>query len=112
MSELHGLQLGLADIEATGAKLAAISVDTVDENRGVVERLGLSFPVLSDPELAATDAFGLRHPGANPYAVPPASGDVPRPAVYVFENGVVRWRELTDSWRIRVTPERVLTALR
>lgn len=112
MSELHGLQLGLAPIEATGAKLAAISVDTVEENRGVVERVGLSYPVLSDPELVAVDAFGLRHPGANPYAVPPASGDVPRPAVYVLENGVVRSRELTDSWRVRVTPQRVVDALR
>jgi peroxiredoxin len=111
MSELHGLQLGAADIGATGAKLVAISVDSVEENRGVVERVGLSFPVLSDPDLVAVDAFGLRHPGGNPTAVPPANGDIPRPAVYVLENGVVRSRELTDNWRVRVTPERVLAAL-
>jgi peroxiredoxin len=112
MSELHGLQLRAADFQAAGAKLVAVSVDSVELNRGVVEKLGLSFPVLSDPELVAIDAFGLRHRGGNPMPDPGTSGDIARPAVYVIENGTIRWRDLTDSYRIRVDPDDVLAALR
>jgi peroxiredoxin Q/BCP len=112
MSELHGLQLRAADFQAAGAKLVAISVDSVEQNRGVVEKFGLSFPVLSDPELSAVDAFGLRHRGGNPMVEPPASADISRPAIYVIEGGAIRWRNLTDSYRIRVDPDDVLVALR
>jgi peroxiredoxin len=112
MSELRGLQLRASDFQAAGAKLVAVSVDPVEQNRGVVERLGLSFPVLSDPELRAIDAFGLRHVGGYPMAEPPATGDIARPAVYVIDAGAIRWRDLTDSYRIRVDPDDVLAALR
>ena len=111
MSELHGLQLRASDFEAAGAKLVAVSVDSVELNHGVVEKLGLSFPILSDPELVLTDAFRLRHAKANPFAEPPASGDTARPAVYVIDDGVIRWRDLTDSYRVRVDPDDVLAAL-
>lgn len=112
MSELHGLQLRASDFAAAGAKIAAVSVDSVELNRGVVEKVGLSFPVLSDPERVATDAFGLRHAGGNPLAQSPAEADVARPAVYVIESGTIRWRDLTDSYRVRVDPDDVLDALR
>ncbi len=112
MSELHGLQLRASDFEAAGAKLVAVSVDSVELNRGVVERLGLSFPILSDPEFAAVDAFGLRHEKGSPFAEPPLTGDIARPAVYVIDDGVIRWRDLTDSYRVRVDPDDVLAALR
>ena len=112
MSELRGLQLRASDFQAAGAKLVAVSVDPVEQNRAVVERLGLSFPVLSDPELRAIDAFGLRHVGGYPMAEPPATGDIARPAVYVIDGGAIRWRDLTDSYRIRVDPDDVLEALR
>jgi peroxiredoxin len=112
MSELHGLQLRASDFEAAGAKLVAVSVDSVEQNRGVAEKVGLSFPVLSDPDLVAVDAFGLRHPGGNPFPEPGRSADIARPAVYVIDGGVIRWRDLTDSYRVRVDPDDVLAALR
>ena len=112
MSELHGLQLRVTDFEAAGAKLVAVSVDPVERNRGVVEKLGLGFPLLSDPELVAIDAFGLRHRGGNPFPEPGMSGDIARPAVYVLENGTIRWRHLPASYRVRVNPDDVLAALR
>jgi peroxiredoxin len=112
MSELHGLQLRAADFQTAGAKLVAVSVDSVEQNRGVVESLGLTFPVLSDPELSAIDAFGLRHRGGNPFPQPGDSADIARPAIYVIENSVIRWRNLTDSYRVRVDPNKILAALR
>ena len=112
MSELHGLQLRASDFEAAGAKLVAVSVDSVELNRGVIEKLGLTFPVLSDPGFVAVDAFGLRHVGGNPFPEPPSTGDISRPAVYVIDDGAIRWRDLTDSYRVRVDPDDVLAALR
>jgi peroxiredoxin len=97
MSELRGLQLSIDDFRARGSDVIAICVDSVETNREVSERLGLDFPILSDPDLAAIDAFGLRHPGGSPYG----GGDVSRPAVFVVRDGVVRWRHLTDNWRVR-----------
>lgn len=112
MSELRGLQLRASDFESAGAKLVAISVDSVELNRGVVEKLGLGFPVLSDPELVAIDAFGLRHRGGYPLAEPPATGDIARPATYVIEGSTIRWRDLTENYRVRVDPTRVIEAIR
>jgi peroxiredoxin len=111
MSELHGLQLRATDFEAADAKLVAVSVDSVEQNRGVVEKLGLTFPLLSDPGFVAVDAFGLRHVGGNPMAEPPATGDIARPAIYVISDGAIRWRYLTDSYRVRADPDDVLAAL-
>jgi peroxiredoxin len=112
MSELHGLQLRASDFQAAGAKLVAVSVDSVERNRGVVEKLGLTFPVLSDPGLAAVDAFGLRHRGGNPFPLEGDSADISRPAVYVIDGGAIRWRGLTDSYRVRMDPDEILAALR
>lgn len=111
MSELHGLQLRASEFESAGAKLVAVSVDSVEQNRGVVEKLGLSFPVLSDPQLVAIDAFGLRHVGGYPMAEPPATGDIARPATYVIQNSTILWRDLTDNYRVRVDPSRVIAAI-
>ncbi len=111
MSELRGLQLRASDFQAAGAKLVAVSVDGVEQNRAVVEKLGLTFPVLSDPDLAAIDAFGLRHRGGNPMAEPPATGDIARPATYVIESSTIRWRDLTENYRVRIDPTRVLEAI-
>jgi peroxiredoxin len=110
MTELHGLQLRETEFEAKGAKLVAVSVDSVEQNREVAERLELGYPILSDAQLAATDAFGIRHPGGNPFKSG-TDADIPRPATYVFANGVVTWRDLTDNFRVRTDPQRVLDAV-
>jgi len=106
MSELQGLQSRIADFRASGTKVLAISPESVEQNDEVVGWLGLDFPILSDGELVATDAFGLRHSGAAP-----GGGDIPRPATYIIEGGTTRWRDLTDNWRIRPRPDDLLAAL-
>ncbi len=110
MTELHGLQLREQEFAAKGAKLVAVCVDPVQQNRKVAERLGLGFPILSDPDLVAIDAFGLRHVGGNPFESGPAA-DVAHPATYVFSGGVARWRDLTTNFRVRTNPQRVLDAV-
>ena len=63
--------------------------------------------ILSDPDLTAIDAFGLRHVGGSM-----EGGDISRPAIYVVRDGVVRYRALTDNWRVRMRPEDLLEVVR
>jgi peroxiredoxin len=107
MSELHGLQTRITEFEKAGATVMAVSPDTVEENRGVVERFGITYPILSDPDLALTDALGLRHVGAKP-----GGGDVPRPATFIIQDGRIVWHDLTDNWRIRIKADDLLAAFR
>lgn len=108
MSALHGLQARIDDFEKLGARVIAISPDTVTQNRDVARKLGLGFPILSDDALEATNALGLLHAGGGP---PPDMADIPRPAVFIVEDGTIRWRALTDNWRVRVQAEPLLEEL-
>lgn len=107
MSELQGLQSRIQDIRGTGAELVAISVDSVDENRRVVNKLDLGFPILSDPDATAITDYGLLHSGGGI-----GGTNIARPATLLIgPDGVVRWRQLTDNWRVRVRPEQVIEAI-
>lgn len=89
--------------------MIAVSVDPPDVNRSVRERNGLDFPVLSDPDLIAIDAFGVRHDVGES---PGGAAAIARPAVFVLdEEGRIVWRHLTDNWRIRLRAETVLEVL-
>ena len=102
------MQSRISEFRQTGAEVVAICVDSIEKNAGVVTRLNLDFPILSDPDLKATDAFGLRHKDG----YPPNGTDIARPGIFIIDrDGVVRWRKLAENWRIRVRPETVLEHL-
>ncbi len=87
--------------------MIAISVDSVEENRKVAEKLGLDYRILSDGDREVIKAYGLLHPGASM-----DGGDIARPATLVIDaDGIVRWRNLTENWRVRVRPDAVVMAL-
>jgi len=109
MSALDGLNDRIADFDAAGARILAVSPDSEAENRMVAQKLGLDFPILSDAQLELTQALGLVHEGGG---VPPDFKDIPRPAVFILRDGTIRWRALTDNWRIRVRPDALLAELR
>ena len=88
--------------------MLAICADSVEDNAGAVERAKLEFPILSDPDLVAADAFDLRHKEASIDRV----SDIARPAVFILDrDGVVRWKQITDNWRVRVRAKDVLEQL-
>jgi peroxiredoxin len=94
------------DFRRRGARVVAVVVDPVSKNAEVARRLGLEFPILADPDLTVIDRFGLRHAGGIPGA------DIARPATFVLDGeGVVRWRDLTENYRIRPHPDDVLRAI-
>jgi len=97
----------LPEIQNTGAEVIAVSVDTIEESARLADGLGLDFPILSDVEQRAIHDWGLVHEGGRP-----GGGAIARPAIYIVEpGGRISWRNLTDNWRVRVRPERLLEIL-
>jgi peroxiredoxin len=53
------------------------------------------------------DGYGVRHKAGGP-----ENKDIARPATFIVDrSGVVRWRDLTENYRIRVRPQRILEQL-
>jgi peroxiredoxin len=101
------LQSRIQDIRAAGADVVAVSVDPPDRARQVVDRLALEFPVLSDADRSAIAAYGVVHAAGGV-----GGDDIARPATFLIgPDGTVLWRDLTDNWRVRVRPERILEAI-
>ena len=74
----------LGEIEAAGAALVGISVDSTDSHRAFRERLGLTMPLLADfhPKGEVCRAYGTY---SEEY------GKSGRALVLIDESGVVRW---------------------
>ena len=66
--------------------------------------LGLSFPVLADPECATIRAYGVLNED---------SGKIPHPAALVIDKeGVVRFVRVDVDYKVRPEPEELIAALR
>lgn len=76
------------------------------------QRDGIGFGILLDPDLATTrqlgwyDKAGLKHATRKvlgvPIGVPVGYQRMPRPAtVLLDEDGIVRWLDVTDDYRLR-----------
>jgi peroxiredoxin len=124
--DLKALQATLPDISGTGASLVAISPQSVANGRKTVEDLGLSFPILSDPNNAIADLFGIRYRlpdeltslyknfGVNlPVINGDASWSLPMPARFVIDRGgIIRYAEVSGDYTKRPDPNVLLPILR
>ena len=100
------MQSRLEDIHVADAEILAVVVDPVEKNLDLSGMIDLEYQILSDPDLRVIDAYGVRHEDGG------LEGDIARPAVFILDReGRVVWRDLTDNWRIRVRPERLLEHL-
>lgn len=82
-------------------------MDSPDTNAVLARDAGLEFPILSDPDLHTTDAYGLRHPGGGP-----DGQDIAHSAsVLIDRDGIVRWVYVTRNVRVRPLPEVVVAAI-
>ncbi len=96
-----------------GVRMVAISPDTVEEAAKMKRKLGLGFTLLSDPSLAVIDLYGLRHdkglaaaPGRKimrPLAIPTT--------FVVDADGIIRWIDQAEDYRVRSDAGRVLEAV-
>jgi peroxiredoxin Q/BCP len=103
---LRSFQKRLSEFNARGIRVVGISVDPPDINQRQSQKLGYSFPLLSDPKAKVIRRYDVLHPGAGP-----KSADIARPAEFLLDSdGVVRWVNLTDNIAVRARPEQVLEA--
>jgi len=98
----------LKDFERAGVRPVAISVDTAEESASLCKKAGYTFTFLSDPKAEVIRRYDILHPGAGENGK-----DIARPAEFLVDSqGVVRWVNLTEDFRVRATPEQMLEAFK
>jgi peroxiredoxin len=96
----------LGELEQTGVRPVAISVDTPEMSRDLCRKAGYTFTFLSDPKAEVIRRYDLLHPGAGENGQ-----DIARPAEFLLDSsGTVRWVNLTEDFRVRARPEQVVEA--
>ena len=104
---MRSFQQRLPEFEARGVRVVGISVDPPDITQRQSQKLGYTFPLLSDPNAKIIRRYDVLHPGAGP-----KGADIARPAEFLLDsNGIVRWVNLTENIAVRARPEQVLEAL-
>ncbi len=87
-------------------RLVAISVDPVEVTARHCENQCYTFVFLSDPKAEVIRRYDLLHPGGH------GAEDIARPAEFLVDpEGVVRWVNLTGSFRVRPKGEEILKVL-
>jgi peroxiredoxin len=103
---LRSFQHRLSEFNARGLRVVGISVDPSEVNRRQSQRLGYTFPLLSDPDAGVIRRYDLLHRGAGP-----KGADIARPAEFLLDsNGIIRWVNLTENIAVRARPDQVLEA--
>lgn len=100
------MQKELPKLTARGVLVVAVSVDPPDVTKGLAAKQGYTFPMLSDTKAEVIRRYDLLHAKAFEGA------DIARPAEFLIdEKGVVRWRNLTEDYKVRVRGEQILEEL-
>jgi len=103
---LRSFQEKLSEFDARGIRVVGISVDPPDINRRQSQKLGYTFPLLSDPKTEVIRRYDVLHPKAGP-----KGADIARPAEFLIDSSrIVRWVNLTENIAVRARPEQVLSA--
>jgi len=100
---LRGLVPKLEDFKNSRVAVVAVGPMSPEEAKG----FDLPFPVLSDPDLAATKKYGLVHEKGM------MNHDVPRPTTLLLDKDRrIRWMRAETSVRIRPDPEEIFEQLK
>ena len=81
--------------------MVGISVDAVAKSKDLAQSLGLSFPLLSDPDLAVIRAYGVAD----------ESNEIAWPSEFIVDQGgTIRWRATAQAVGTRPSAADVLRA--
>lgn len=106
--QLQALQQNLREIEATGVQLVGISYDAPATSAAAVAKLGLSFPLLSDPGSKVIDAYGIRNAEAKG-----KSAGVPHPTLFILDQqGVIRGKLAREGYRDRPESAEIIAGVK
>ena len=104
---MRSFQQNLDKFTTRGVRLVAVSVDPPEVTREHIEKAGYTYTFLSDPKAEVIRRYDLLHPGGGI-----GGADIARPAEFLLDpSGTVRWANLTESYKVRVTAEQILKAL-
>ncbi len=93
-------------------QIVTVSTDTPAQLRAGHSKHGLKAVMLSDPELALTDRFGLRNRGFHS-GMPGGAKALPVPtSILADASGKVLWMDQSENYQRRSDPDYVLGALR
>ncbi len=130
-TQLRDYQRALAQFEAAGAQLVAVSPQSPDSSMSMADRNDLAYPVLSDRSGDLSSAYGLlfrvddetraryqavgidleRYAGAEPGT--DVAWALPVPATYVIDRGgTIRAAFVEADYTQRASPRQILAALR
>jgi peroxiredoxin len=99
------------ELDARGVQLVTVCTDTPEKILQGRRKHGLKAIMLSDPELAVTNRFGLRNRGFHS-GVPGGAPALPVPTtILVDAAGVVRWIDQSENYQRRSDPARLRAAL-
>lgn len=91
-----------------GIRPVAISVDTPEVSRDLMQKAGYTFTFLSDPNTEVIRRYDLVHAGAGV-----KGHDIARPAEFLVDpSGTVRWVNLTENYWVRARPNDILDKAR
>ncbi len=92
--------------------ILAVSVDTVEAQQMMIDRISMEdgiipdYPLLSDPDHAVIDRYGLFNPDES------RRRPVPHPTTLVIDmEGVVRWKFVEINYKIRPELADILAAV-
>jgi peroxiredoxin len=89
-------------LERAGLQVAAICVDTVEQNRAMVDKLLLPFPVLSDADAAVIEPWGVLNA---------AEKGIAKPALFLVQpDRTVAYRYVGQDFTDRPTDEELFAA--
>ncbi len=89
----------LHDFESSSVGVAAITVDSNAESAELARDESIKVPLLSDPELSVTMAYGLAVEG----------GDIPVPATLIIDQDkTIQWKYVGEDLADRPSSEEIL----
>ena len=104
---MRSFEARLADFNARGVRLVAVSADPAETTREHCRKQGYTYTFLADPKSEVLRRYDVAHAG-----VGPGGTDTARPAEFLIDSaGTVRWVNLTESLAVRARPDQVLKAV-
>ena len=113
------------ELAVHNVEVIALSKDSVETSATHKRRDGISMQLLADPTLEVIRKYGVEHHkaievstgkvnlfGVHLAAVPSIKAMAILTSLLIDEDGIIRWIDQTDDYRIRSHNERVLQAVR
>ena len=97
-------------MDARGIQIVTLCSDKPAGVKAGHRKHGLAAVMLSDPDLAVTDRYGLRNQKIQ--SGPPGKPQPVPTSILADAHGVIRWIDQSENYQRRSDPDFVLAALR